>query len=242
MASLKDRLREARMNRDALQKKAIPLLAFYGRSPDFECRRNEFYADLAKAFAGKKKVDEKGYEPKAGRDGRRAEIAAIGKDKAVPVITNIAPLEYLASKMLLQTKRDSHGAGYRRLSAGQRLRSICEGAAISGLKAANLEGSSGGGMPGRLPGEYKMDCIRWLGELRGANEIFGLVRSPFSLVEDVVYHDKWVWENVRADRRERLMLKLHKELDRLSVKFRMMTTRDFNARWYPARPTEEHQE
>lgn len=239
---LKERLREARLDRDALRKGALFLVAYYGREPDFENRRNEFYALMAQVHRWTEKpVAEAAPDSRAGRDGRPAEIASMGRERAVPVITNTAPLEYLFSKGLLQGKKDAPGAAHRRLNAGQRLRSIWEGAQISGLKAANLEGSSGGGMPGRLPGEYKMDCIRWLSELRGANETTGLAQSPFSLVEDVVFHDIWVWEKVRADRREKLMIKLLKALDQLSVRFHMMTTRDFNARWYPARQREEGQ-
>ncbi|MHC2526128.1 hypothetical protein [Rhizobium leguminosarum] len=240
-AGLKERLKELRLDREALGKKVLPLVAYYGRGPEFEARRNEFYAALAKAHgweAKVKAVDD--IAVRAGRDGRPAEIASIGRERAVPIITNTAPLEYLYSKGLLQGKDDAGGAANRRLNAGQRLRSISEGAQISGLKAANLEGSSGGGIPGRLPGDYKMDCIRWLSELRGANQTPGLEQSPFSIVEDVVVHDVWLWEKVRADRRDRVIMRLLKALDELSVRFHMMTMRDFNARWYPARrPAEE---
>lgn len=242
-AGLKERLREMRLDREAFAKKVLPLAAYYGRDSDFETRRNEFYSAMAKVhgWLAKAKADEE-IDGRAGRDGRPAEIASIGLKRAVPIITNTAPLEYLYSKGLLQGKHDAPGAANRRLNVGQRLRGIWEGAQISGLKAANLEGSSGGGMPGRLPGEYKMDCIRWLSELRGSNETTGLVQSPFSLVEDVVVHDVWAWEKVRPDRRDRLMTKLLKALDELSVRFHMMTMRDFNARWYPARRPAEGQE
>ncbi|KQS95364.1 hypothetical protein [Rhizobium sp. Leaf386] len=235
MRSLKDRLREQRLDRDALRKGILPLSAFYGRDPDFENRRNQFYAAMAKAYERREAPKVTEVDVRAGRDGRPAEIASIGRERAMPVITNSAPLEYLFSKGMLQTKDDTHGAAYRRLSAGQRLRSIWEGAQISGLKAANLEGSSGGGAPGRLPGEYKMDCIWWLSELRGHNQTPGLEQSQFSMVEDLVFHDVWLWEKFRADRRERVILKLLKALDDLSVRFHMMEKRDFNARWYPAR-------
>lgn len=241
MTSFKQRLEAKRVEKAQLRKRALPLIAHYGREPDFEQRRIEFYSAMAAAFGWAEWRLGSTITPiqgNAGRDGRPAEIASVGMDRAVPVITNIAPLEYLARKGLLQSKLDTHGAAYRRLSAGQRLRSICEGAAISGLKAASLEGSSGGGMPGRLPGDYKMDCIRWLGELRGANETTGLAPSPFSIIEDLVYHDIWVWEKVRADRRDRYMLRIHKALDELSVRFHMMTGRDFNARWNVGRPSE----
>jgi hypothetical protein len=235
-----------RVEKTQLRKRVLPLAAFYKRDDDFEQRRSEFYAAMAKVFEWEEwKMGVRHTvslpQVKAGRDGRKAEIASIGRDRAMPVITNIAPLEYLFSKGLLQGKDDAHGAAYRRLSTGLRLRSICEGAEISGLKAANLEGSSGGGVPGRLPGEYKMDCIRWLAELRGAYQTPKLEQSPFSMVEDVVYHDKWIWEKVRADRRDKLMQKLMKALDDLSVRFHMMTLRDFNARWYPGQLREERQ-
>ncbi|MBX5268582.1 hypothetical protein HJB99_07805 [Rhizobium sp. NLR17b] len=241
--SFKERLEAKRLEKAQLRKRALPLIAHYGREPDVEQRRSTFYAAMAKAFGWEEwKIGSRhSVSPPdaiAGRDGRKAEIASIGRERAMPVITNSAPLEYLFSKGLLQGKHDAHGAAYRRLSAGQRLRSICEGAQISGLKAANLEGSSGGGMPGRLPGEYKMDCIRWLSELRGANRTPGLEQSMFSMIEDVVFHDVWLWEKVRADRRDRVITKLLKALDDLSVRFHMMTMRDFNARWYPARQPE----
>ncbi|QIO64805.1 hypothetical protein [Rhizobium leguminosarum] len=240
---MKDRLREARLDREAIQKRALPLVALYGREPDFEARRNEFYAAMAKVHQWEKdQKPEPVQEFRAGRDGRPAEIASIGRERAVPIITNTAPLEYLYSKGLLQGKDDAHGAANRRLNAGQRLRTISEGAQISGLKAANLEGSSGGGIPGRLPGEYKMDCIRWLSELRGAFQTPRLEQSLFSMVEDVVVHDVWLWEKVRADRRDRVIMKLLKALDELSVRFHMMTMRDFNARWYPVRQPAEHSE
>ncbi|NEH72302.1 hypothetical protein [Rhizobium leguminosarum] len=242
-AGLKERLREMRLDREAFAKKVLPLAAYYGRDSDFEARRNEFYSAMAKAhgWLAKAKADEE-IDGRAGRDGRPAEIASIGRERAVPIITNTAPLEYLYSKGFLQGKDDAHGAANRRLNAGQRLRSISEGAQISGLKAANLEGSSGGGIPGRLPGEYKMDCIRWLSELRGAFQTPRLEQSLFSMVEDVVVHDVWLWEKARADRRDRVITKLLKALDELSVRFHMMTMRDFNARWYPARRPAEGQE
>ncbi len=244
--TFRERLEDKRAEKAQLRKRVLPLVAYYGGDPDLERRRATFYAAMATAFGW----EEWRIRPAkisisnslGGRDGRKAEIAAIGRDRAVPIITNTAPLEYLFSNGLLQGKLDAPGAAHRRLNAGQRLRSIWEGAQISGLKAANLEGSSGGGMPGRLPGEYKMDCIRWLSELRGSNETTGVVQSPFSLVEDMVFHDVWVWEKVRADRRDRLMAKLLKALDGLSVRFHMMTMRDFNARWYPARQPAEGQE
>ncbi len=241
MRSLKERLKEQRLDRDALRKGILPLSAFYGRDPDFEDRRNHFYAAMEKAYRRDGTAKEEEIDMRAGRDGRPAEIASIGRERAMPVITNSAPLEYLFSKGMLQTKDDTHGAAYRRLSAGQRLRSVWEGAQISGLKAANFEGSSGGGAPGRLPGEYKMDCIRWLSELRGHNQTPGLEQSQFSMVEDLVFHDIWLWEKVRADRREKVILKLLKALDDLSVRFHMMEKRDFNARWYPARRSEAEQ-
>ncbi len=242
MRRLKDRLREQRLDRDALRKGILPLSAFYGRDPDFENRRNQFYAAIEKAYERREASKVPEVDLRAGRDGRPAEIASIGRERVMPVITNSAPLEYLFSKGMLQTKDDSHGAAYRRLSAGQRLRSIWEGAQISGLKAANLEGSSGGGAPGRLPGEYKMDCIWWLAQLRGANQTPGLEQSLFSMVEDLVFHDVWLWEKFRADRRDRVIVKLLKALDDLSVRFHMMEKRDFNARWYPAPQTGAEQE
>ncbi|UDF29346.1 UNVERIFIED_ORG: hypothetical protein LHK14_17810 [Roseateles sp. XES5] len=238
MKSFRERLEAQRADKGNLQKRVLPLIAFYGRGPEFERRRLQFYTDLAKVLAQPAKREEKPVKI-SSRDGRPAEIASIGLDRAMPVITNTAPLEYLFSKGLLQGKQDAHGAAYRRLSTGLRLRSICEGAEISGLKAANLEGASGGGSPGRLPGDYKMDCIKSLGELRGAFEITGLARSPFSIVEDLVYHDKWVWENVRSDRRERFMLKIHKALDELSVRFFMMSQGDFSERWSVGRKPAE---
>ncbi|MCV9960768.1 hypothetical protein OIU34_02550 [Pararhizobium sp. BT-229] len=241
--TFKERLAAQRYDKEQLRKRVLPLYAFYARDSEFERRRLQFYTDMEKALkeevrAPKKKVATGGV---SGRDGRKAELASIGRERAMPVITNSAPLEHLFSKGMLQGKRDSHGAAYRRLSVGLRLRGICEGAEISGLRAANLEGASGGGMPGRLPGEYKMDCIRWLAELRGANEIAGLAQSPFSIIEDLVYHDKWVWEKVRPDRRERFLLKIHRALDELSVRFYMMAERDFNARWHPEQPRAEAQ-
>jgi hypothetical protein len=245
MKSFKERLDAQRTEKRDLRKRVLPPVAYYGREPAFEQKRIEFYSAMAAAFGWK----EWRLNPEivmvtsaGGRDGRKAELASIGRERAVPIITNTAPLEYMFSKGMLHGKDDAPGASHRRLNAGQRLRSIWEGAQISGLKAANLEGSSGGGMPGRLPGEYKMDCIRWLAELRGANETVGLVQAPFSIIEDLVYHDKWVWEKVRVDRRERFILKIHRALDELSVRFHMMTMRDFNARWYPLQRRAEEQE
>lgn len=231
MKSFKERLQAQRAEKGNLRNRILPLAAFYAREPEFERRRLQFYSDMAKALAEPPSKVEQAVKH-SSRDGRPAEIASIGLERAMPVITNTAPLEYLFSKGMLQGKRDAHGAAYRRLSTGLRLRSICEGAEISGLKAANLEGASGGGLPGQLPGEYKMECIKWLGDLRGAFEIAGLAQSPFSIIEDLVYHDKWVWEKVRQDRRERFMLKVHKALDELSVRFCMMSQRDFNERWH----------
>ena len=171
-------------------------------------------------------------EPKApGRDGRPAEFRGVGRENVIPVILNAAPLEFLYSKGMLHGDLDAHGAAYRRFSAGQRLRGIFEGAEISGLKAANLEGASGGGMPGRLPGEYKMDCIRWLAELRGPDRVHAIRPGLFKLLEAVIYEDRWVWESVRQDRQKSVILRLHKALDLLSVRFQMMAARDFNARW-----------
>ncbi|EJB02917.1 hypothetical protein Rleg9DRAFT_1732 [Rhizobium leguminosarum bv. trifolii WSM597] len=245
--SFKERLEAKRLEKAQIRKRVLPLVAHYGRDDDFEHRRAVFYAAMAKAYGWEEwKIGSRhSVSPPvamAGRDGRKAEIASIGRERATPIITNSAPLEYLFSKGWLQGKNDAPGAAHRRLNAGQRLRSIWEGAQISGLKAANLEGSSGGGVPGRLPGEYKMDCIRWLSYLRGSNKTPGLEQSEFSMVEDVVFHDVWLWEKVRADRRDRVILKLLKALDDLSVRFHMMTMRDFNARWYPASPRAEHPE
>lgn len=90
-------------------------------------------------------------------------------------------------------------------------------------------------MPGRLPGEYKMDCIRWLSEVRGPEQTGGMPPTLFSILEDIVYQDRWIWERLREDRREALISKLHRALDLLSVRFMMMSRNDFSARWYPAR-------
>lgn len=233
MKSFKERLEAQRAEKGNLRKRVLPLSAFYGREPDFERRRLQFYTDMEKALraevqTSKKKV--RSVTP-SGRDGRPAEIASIGRGRSMPVITNTAPLEFLFSKGLLQGKRDAHGAAYVRLSAGLRLRGILEGAEISGLKAANLEGSSGGGAPGKLPGEYKMDCIYWLSRLRGPEAAGGMPRELFAVLEDVVYHDRWIWEKVRSDRQESVLLKIQKALDMLAVRLHLMQWTNFSARW-----------
>lgn len=236
MKKLRDRLKE----RKALRNKVLPMAAYYGREADLERRRGEFYIAMAKAFGWngwKFGSEAKTLDTNVGRDGRPAKIKVAGRKNIYPVIENTAPLEYLFSKGMLHTDQDERGAALRRLEAGLRLRGIVEGAQISGLQTANLEGASGGGSPGCLPGEYKMECIRWLANLRGSNEIAGLVPSLFSIIEDMVCRDRWVWEEVRVDRRERIILQLHKGLDELSVKLHMMLQRDFISRWYPARRT-----
>ena len=247
MKGLKERLREARLDRDALHKRTLPLRAFYAREADVEERRNQFYAAMAKAYgwparylAPMDPAVEHVVSGGIGRDGRPAKLRAIGQKHVMPVILNAAPLEYLFSNGMLQGDTDQHGAAYRRFSAGQRLRGIFEGAEISGLKTANLEGASGGGIPGRLPGEYKMDCIRSLAELRGGPDDQKAIRPGlFMLLEAVVYRDRWIWEEVRGNRQAAVIVRLHKALDLLSVRFRMMTARDFNDRWYKATPPGE---
>lgn len=193
---------------------------------------------LEEKRSGKKSARPESKAP--GRDGRPAEFRGVGRENVIPVILNAAPLEFLYSKGMLHGDLDAHGAAYRRFSAGQRLRGIFEGAEISGLKAANLEGASGGGMPGRLPGEYKMDCIRCLAELRGPDRAHAIRPGLFKLLEAVVYEDRWIWEKVRPDRQAQIILKLHKALDLLSVRLNMMAARDFNARWYRTKlPSED---
>lgn len=238
MKGLKDRIAARREEKAGLRKKALPLLAFYGREPDVERRRGSFYAAMATVYGWSEwklepihDVNLNLPDVRGGRDGRPPELRGVGKKHVMPVILNAAPFEYLFSKGKLQGERDAQGASYRRLSAGQRLRGIFEGAEISGLKAANLEGTSGGGMPGRLPGEYKMDCIRYLSQLRGPEWAGGMPAALFSLLEAVVYRDRWLWEELRADRQEAFFLRLHKALDLLSVRLRMMSAQDFTARW-----------
>lgn len=175
-----------------------------------------------------------------GRDGRPAQLRVISQQNSYPVIENAAPLEYLFSKGMLMLKSDRTGAAARRYSAGQRLRGLIEDAQISALKTPDLEGASGGSAPGRLPGEYKMDCILWLSILRGPEASGGLPAAVMRLLEDVVYFDRWIWEKTKGKRRGVVLMRICMSLDLLSVRFRMMTMADFNARWRVGRrPAEE---
>lgn len=236
---LKERLRELRLQKESLKKRVMPLVAYYGRDPDFEARRNEFYAQMGKLHKWNR-APRQGPEAPAGRDGRPAQFRVVSRQNVYPVIENTAPLEYLFSKGLLSAKRDETGASARRYSAGQKLRGLIEDAQISGMKTPDLEGASGGGAPGRLPGEYKMDCIIWLSILRGPEADGGLPTAVVKLLEDVVYFDRWVWEKAKAERRGVVLMRICMALDLLSVRFRMITQEDFNARWRVGRrPAEE---
>lgn len=241
MSSLKARLEAARREKRALAAGALPLVAFYGREPALERRRGEFYAAMAKAYGWAewkqrpaKKARAIASEP--GRDGRPAHITRIGIDQAFPVDMNAAPLEFLYGKGLLQTPRDVHGTAYRRLSAGLRFRSLIEGAEICGLRTASFDGAGGGSPTGLQPGEYKMECIRFLSVMRGPEDAGGMPADLLSLLEGVVYFDRWTWEGRKGKQRAMMLDEIRKALDRVSVPLRLMTTSGFDQRWRRSAP------
>lgn len=237
MSTLKARLLATRQEKRALASRALPLIAFYGREPALERRRGEFYSAMAKTFGWAewkqrpaKKERAAGGEP--GRDGRPAHITRIGIDQAFPVDTNAAPLEFLYAKGLLQTRDDVHGSAYRRLSAGLRLRSLLEGAEICGLRAASLDGAGGGSSIGLQPGEYKMECIRFLSVMRGPENAGGMPADLLKLLEDVVYCDRWTWEGRKGKQLAMMLDEIRKALDRVSVPLRLMTKSGYDQRWH----------
>ncbi|NML73083.1 hypothetical protein HHL25_02980 [Rhizobium sp. S-51] len=241
MSTLKARLQAARQEKRGLASRVLPLVAFYGREPTLERRRGEFYAAMAKAYGWAewkqrpgKKEREIGGEP--GREGRPAHITRIGIDQAFPVDTNAAPLEFLYTKGLLQTRNDAHGSAYRRLSAGLRFRNLLEGSEICGLRAASFEGAGGGSSTGLQPGEYKMECIRFLSVMRGPESAGGMPADLLSLLEDVVYFDRWTWEGRKGKQRDIMFDEIRKALDRVSVPLRLMTRSGFDQRWHRPAP------
>lgn len=240
MSSLKARLEAARREKRALAAGALPLVAFYGREPALERRRGEFYAAMAKAYGWPEWKQRPARKARAiasepGRDGRPAHITRIGIDQAFPVDMNAAPLEFLYGKGLLQTPKDVHGTAYRRLSAGLRFRSLIEGAEICGLRTASFDGAGGVRSIGLQPGEYKMECIRFLSVMRGPEDAGGMPAHLLTLLEQLVYRDRWVWENLRGKERTIMFDEIRKALDRASVPLRLMTRSAFDQRWHRQR-------
>ncbi|MBW8285063.1 MAG: hypothetical protein K0M55_15840 [Rhizobium sp.] len=240
MSRLKARLQAARQERRTLASRALPLIAFYGREAALERRRGEFYAAMAKAYGWAewkqrpvKKV--RAIDNAPGRDGRPAKITRIGIDQAFPVDTSAAPLEFLYAKGLLQTRDDVHGSAYRRLSAGLRFRSLLEGAEIQGLRSASFDGAGGGSPSGLQPGEYKMECIRFLSVMRGPESAGGMPADLLTLLEDMVYFDRWTWEDRKGKQRAMMLDEIRKALDRVSVPLKLMTRSAFDQRWHRQR-------
>lgn len=227
MKGIKDRLDRRR----ALRNKVLPMVAFYGREPDFERRRGEFYTAMAKAFGwadwktGAVYKDGVG-DALAGRDGQPLKMRLIGKGTAYPINENSNPLEHLAFSNLLATDADSPRAGLSRLEAGLRFRDLMAASQISSLKTANLEGASGGMAMGKPPSQHKIEAIHDMIWLRD-----NIPADDMKLLEDVVFFDVWIWKKVRADRRSATILRVQRALDRLAVQFRLMTIQEFNVRW-----------
>lgn len=231
MKGIKDRLNRRR----ALRNKVLPMAAYYGRDADFERRRGEFYAAMAKAFGWADWNTSATYKDGvgdvlAGRDGHPVKMRLIGKGTAYPINENSNPLEHLAFSNLLATAADSPRAGLSRLEAGLRLRDLISASQISSLKTANLEGASGGMAMGKPPSQHKIEAIHDMIWLRG-----NIPADDMKLLEDVVFFDVWVWRKVRADRRSAMILRVQRALDLLAVQFRLLTIQEFNARWRAGR-------
>lgn len=233
MVTIDELLRAARMEKEGIARRKLPLIAFYGRDQAFEDRRNAFYDGMAKKFHWPQRetvpsADAVNTASAPGRGGRSAQLELVGKKRSIPVIANAAPLEYMSHAGMLSSGRDGSGAAMLRFSAGMRLRGIFEGAEVSGMKSAAFDGGGGGSYSGRTVSDHKVDCMKILDHIRQE-----IPPRLFRLIEDMIYRDQWVWET--AVNRDAVVREIQYGLDLVAVALTMAVGSDVRARWAKSR-------
>lgn len=207
----------------------LPLDAYYAREPAFEAERARFYTHCARIFGlSGWHLHGPSIEMAAeiGYGDRERDVQRLGSDSAANIDIMAAPVEWLVAKRRLETREDESGIGLVRYSVALRLRDTWSGADIAGLKSQDVEASGGGG-GGRLPSDYKIDCIKALAGLRRA-------MSPhhYTLLEAVVARDEWVWERRKTPAaRLAVILELHVAIDHAALRFGLISTSQFVQRW-----------
>lgn len=220
---------------------ALPMVAFYGREPDVESKRMEFYAHMARQFGWKEwnmgpvKAREKTSNT-PGHGGRKQKTRRVDPRSRVMLNTTSAPLEYMNEHdMLFNAKSEDGGIGMQRFNAGMRLRDLIEGASISTLASPDLGrvGSGGKGIPIT---DTKLDCMRILERIkqrcRQSAQVFGHVEpGAYSIAEQLCGQDLWIWEYWRSHKREKRIRIIHFALDCVQAEIGELSDQELAKRW-----------
>jgi len=197
---------------------ALPMIAFYGQEPDRELERNVMYQHIEHVF-GDRVIP-------ARRPLKYMDFV---------VDSHSSPLEYLVWRGELETGEDEIGMAGVRFHTALRLRDLCEGSQVNGMKSPSYEGMPGGGGGVNDITAYQLDCARMLASARSA------MSKPwiFPLLEMVIVQDQWfdLGEQKAAmarRRREQTVVAIRYGLDLAAAAFGSLFPQAVTRRWKEA--------
>ena len=207
----------------------LPMHAYYRRGQEFEARRAEFYAHLHGIIGlegWKTRPIAVSDEPQLGFDGMPPQIKPQGRDSAVTLNVNAAPLEWLVAIQKLQLGIDKPGAQTARYDAARKFRTAVEGAQLTTMRSPDLEAVGGGGK-GMSVSDHKLDCMKRCGRFQ---KVLGI--DLYRFVERAIVLDDFSAIR-KADKSLDLtgLKQLHMALDLLAEDMGLITTRAFKDRW-----------
>lgn len=178
-------------------------------------------------------------ETSPGRGGRGADILMATRQRVLALDKNAAPFENLSANDMLSTSKDPDGFAQSRFSTGMRLRDLFIGAEVKRLQSVDLGGVATGGPPAPV-GDYKIDCMKAL--KRARTTLSSARPSPrfkayhrdfslFTLLEDLIYRDRWVLDGLRKSERDTVLERIHFALDVLALEWGYITPEGFRRRW-----------
>jgi hypothetical protein len=236
----------------------LPLAAHYARSPEFEKRRMQFYAAIAREFGDWRLDPEVGVDVAAegGRDGVAQKLRKSGDAFTTRKYINIAsaPLEFLYQTNVLADRVPTHAdelalraatsANGRRWQAGIQARQDFSGEMVSAIKSVDFLSSGGGGGGGRPVADYAIDCLKSVGRLRTM-----MPAEDMRVLEAVVHADRWIWKDgapsaysadpaerrrqqqAETRRRAPIYEAIRRALDYAALRYGLLTAYQFVCRW-----------
>ncbi|MBO6511877.1 MAG: hypothetical protein JJ979_25910 [Roseibium sp.] len=201
----------------------------YCKDEEQERARQEFYANCAYHFGFEnwrvyfhqmKEIlprDNAGATV-GGRDGRPSKRVRYGeRAKLMEREVNSAPFEWLDQRGIIDEVQ---------ADAGHRARADFEGSQVSALKSVAFGDAGGGGFGLRPISDYCIDCQRAVDGLRR-----GMPPASMKLLEDLLFHDRWLWDGLKAKERKPVYEEIKVALDYAGLYYGLMPVAAFEKKW-----------